>query len=418
MTLSLLNVRLWLGWWRHPVELRATSAHYLRMLREGIIMALVFLALSVLLFHLAHPRSVPLLLTPELLRLLVSVGGYLAALFSCFLLLPGITMRLLAHRGERGGESTVYGCCFAVLLDPPSHFFARIGLTHETARWYSLPLDWDMVFEPSEAEFELTVLSGTGWVERLRRLGPASRVLTQPVPQPLSRAGTSAASQAVDNESAGNDNNGDGELKDEPEGATAEEKQILRRFARRADLSWRASPAKIASMGWACVVTGLLLFPGLPAYVALLVLLVYPLNLRNMNDPASRVAVIVSLAVLFILCMIFIAMGLRHLRIWQRVRRVRHELPASVRGEVTCWIPYKDMWSPNDGQNRRETLVSLRLPDRETHIFRIPIRYMHRVRKRGALVRITYLPTTERVQGVAYVEAPAQVTARDSSHAN
>ena len=74
--------------------------------------------------------------------------------------------------------------------------------------------------------------------------------------------------------------------------------------------------------------------------------------------------------------------------------------------------------SKNDKRNRRETLINLRLLDGQTHIFRIPIRYLHRDRKRGAHVRITYLPATERVQEVGYVEVPTQATVEDSSHAN
>jgi hypothetical protein len=73
------------------------------------------------------------------------------------------------------------------------------------------------------------------------------------------------------------------------------------------------------------------------------------------------------------------------------------------------------MYSPSDQRNRRETLIDLRLPTGQSQIFRIPIRYMHRVRERGALVRITYLPTTERVQDVGYVEAPTQAAVGDSA---
>jgi hypothetical protein len=320
-----------------------------------------------------------------------------------------VTSWLFARRGDRDGESTVYGRCFAVLLDPPSRFFARIGLTRETARWYCLPLDWDAVVEPSEAEFELTVQTGTGWVERLRRLRPASRVLTQPGPE-LPEHTESATPQSEDEEPPGHDNSDD-EREDEPEGATAEEKQALRRFARRANLGWRTSPANIATGGWTLVVSGLLFGPGLLVFVVMWVLV----SPRTFSDPDGRVPGITGMAVFFAIGLGCIIWGLRDLRIWQRVRRSRHELPATANGEVTCWIPYKDTWSPNDWQNHRETLINLRLPDGQSYIFRIPIRYLHRVRKRGTHVRITYLPTTERVQDVSYVEAPAQVTARDSS---
>ena len=75
------------------------------------------------------------------------------------------------------------------------------------------------------------------------------------------------------------------------------------------------------------------------------------------------------------------------------------------------------MWTPSDLQQRKETLIDLRLPDGQTHIFRIPIRYLHRVRRRGQRLRITYVLTTERVLDVVRVEAPVGATQASSEQA-
>jgi hypothetical protein len=355
MTLFLLNLRAWLGRWRHPIELRATGALYLRVLRNMIAPLIVLMAIMWILFILAILAHLPPAhrhLSPALLREALRFAGGIGVICGAFYLglplLLAITSRLFARRGERGGESTVYGRCFTVLLDPPSHFFARIGLTRETARWYGLPLDWDAVVEPSEAEFELTVLAGTGWVERLRRLGPASRVLTQPAPE-LPEHGEIAAPQAEDTEPSGNDDTSNDEREDEPEGATAEEKQTLRRFARRSDLGWRSSPANIACGGWALVVGGLLFGPGLLVFVVMSVLL----SPRTFSDPGGRVAGITGMAIFFAIGLGCIIWGLRYLLVWRRVRRFRHEQPASVAGEVLCWIPTETCTARATGRSAR-----------------------------------------------------------------
>jgi hypothetical protein len=45
MTLFLLNLRAMLGWWRHPAELRATSALYFRGLRNMIAPLIIVMAI-------------------------------------------------------------------------------------------------------------------------------------------------------------------------------------------------------------------------------------------------------------------------------------------------------------------------------------------------------------------------------------
>lgn len=72
-------------------------------------------------------------------------------------------------------------------------------------------------------------------------------------------------------------------------------------------------------------------------------------------------------------------------------------------------MPYRDMWSPSDSRQRKETLINVRSRGGEEHIFRVPIRFLHRVRERGAWVTVEYLPGTERVLDVRYADAPSDV---------
>lgn len=96
--------------------------------------------------------------------------------------------------------------------------------------------------------------------------------------------------------------------------------------------------------------------------------------------------------------------GARLLRRARRMRRLSEAQPDSVTGEIVGWMPYRDMWSPTDFRQRTETLIKLRAADGSDHIFRVPIRFLHRVRRRGARVRVTYQPVAERVLDVAYAE--------------
>jgi hypothetical protein len=95
----------------------------------------------------------------------------------------------------------------------------------------------------------MEVMPTTGWVHRLRLAGVSPKELTQPVPEitlldllPAARAPEGAA--------------GVGEPDDEPQdqdgdevGTSAEERRVLRRFARRQPLDWRAGAGAVACVG-------------------------------------------------------------------------------------------------------------------------------------------------------------------------
>ncbi len=77
MTRFLLNLRAMLGWWRHPVELRAMSAHYLRMLRDLAAFSIVWIPVVAVFFSSLFRHRFSLLPTPQSLRFAgVMIGMY------------------------------------------------------------------------------------------------------------------------------------------------------------------------------------------------------------------------------------------------------------------------------------------------------------------------------------------------------
>ncbi len=138
--------------------------------------------------------------------------------------IAGTTRLWLAARGARHPLDSAYGRCYATLLSP-SFYFARIGLSTETARWYALPLTWDATVVPSLDEFELLVNPVTGYVERLRRLGEAPVELRQEI--------QNADAPETPRERAETDTGK----------ATPEQRRELYRTARREGLRWAINPA-------------------------------------------------------------------------------------------------------------------------------------------------------------------------------
>jgi hypothetical protein len=300
--------------------------------------------------------------------------------------------------------ATIYGRCLDVRIDPPRYFVARIGLNAQSARWYSLPLDWDGVVTPSEAQIELDVLPATGWVERLRHAGPPPRDLRQLTLDVLIEA--SAVEPDAEDATAGTDDASEEAAALEEVGATQDERRAMRQFARHTSLGSRISAPSWHVLGWISVILGMLvmLAPfGVVGYLAL----AFPQELsRSLKGPDTISVIVLLLAIFVSLGLILVATGIFCLWGWRRYGRYDSEPAASVDGAVLAWMPYRDMWSPTDWQQRTETLISLRLPDAQTHVYRIPIRYLHRVRQRGAHVRITYAPTTERVRAVTRLDEP------------
>jgi hypothetical protein len=402
MTLLGLRLRSFLGWGLHPVELRRRSARFLRAFSIWCISFLLlplfwFLAPALDHRHLQWPP------TAASVRGLAVVLIYGLSLLVISTLAPAVASWWLARRGAGSVVTTGYGHCYAIRLDPPGFFFARIGETPRTAKWYSLPLDWDRIVSPSDAQYELAVLAATGWVERVHRLGASSREVSQPVPALLEPI----QSDELDARST-NDEDGGAEadaLDFEEEGATNEERRAMSQFARRANLGWRSSTRDLAHVGWIYVAGGAaVVLIGVVGYLALFSP-TSPSGEMTQSNVISVLAAYVALIILFAIpCLAF---GLRWLRAWRRYRRFNTTSPLTADGEVNAWVPYRDLYSGSGWQDRKETLISLRLPDGHEHVFRIPVRYLHRVRRRGARVRITYRPTTERVLEVAYADEPA-----------
>ena len=178
----------------------------------------------------------------------------------------------------------------------------------------------------------------------------------------------------------------------------------MRAFARHAPLGWRASTGYLALNGWTGVVGGsfgLLMLVGLIVIVALTLPSSWASSVR---DPSSIGTILGLMAFFSALGLTCFAFGLYCLRGWRRYRPFDNAVPVIAQGEVLAWMEYRDLWWPSDWQQGKETLITLRMPDGREHIFRIPIRFLRRVRRRGAHVRITYRPTTERVLDVAYAD--------------
>ena len=280
----------------------------------------------------------------------------------------------LAARGAERSMSTAYGHCFATLLSP-SAYFARIGLSPTDARWYALPLTWDVTVIPGEAEFELHMNPVTGYVERLRRLEGAPVDLRQDAPLADLRIGV----QRVE-PSAG--------------AATKEQRRELYRVARRENLRWAINPTDIVVTGWTFIISGLILGFGQLA-VAVYLLLTYPVHFA----PGGKEAGIAYLSFFVMLGVALIAGGIYLLRVWGRVRSLSGTPAETLEGTVVVWTPYKNFFSSGKG-----FLVNLRPADGSKREFLVPQRYAHRVTHAGNRVAITYLPDTSRVLDVRPLE--------------
>src|SRR5579859_6181720 len=232
MNSLLLFMRTLLGWGEHPDALRARHDKIIRDLPWLIGFWLAGCAFfpGMLYMSALSAHHIPSLARE--LRASAPIIIWLTLMCSVIPLLA-TTFGILARRGARSGMTSTHGRCFAVLTGRAGYLFARIGLTPEAARWYALPLDWDEVVEPGDAEYELTVNPGSGWVARVRRLGSAPRELVQEVPVML----TGKEARPADREALRS-------VKDE--GATKEERLALKRYARSRKLWWRASTGRIA----------------------------------------------------------------------------------------------------------------------------------------------------------------------------
>ena len=399
MRLLGLRLRSWLGWGEHPSMLRWHSAWLMKAFTRvfipgALLLSLMIVVASVLPF-VERYHSLPSHVTPDLIRLVLVLEIFLWLVGIIFVLLPAVSRRNLARRGDASQISRVYGRCFAVLLAPGfDEMFARIGASRETARWYRFPLAWDRVVAPSEDQLELDVLETTGWVERVRRSGGVPGEMSQPAPteEELRAAPTRSATPDAVREARE-------EMRRELRGdASEEERKELRRYARRAGFKASQTPRQIAVNAWSLVLGGIVFTPAWPAlYIVVGVL--YPASMYHRADDGVGLGVAAIFTIVG-LCCIWYAVKL--LRLSRRLRRLDEAPPESMAGKILCWTPYGG------------GLIKLRAVDGRERIFLIPVRYGHRVRRRGAWVRVTYQPVSERVLDVAYVEEPVHAAREEA----
>lgn len=163
------------GWGYNPSTLRLNS-------RGAFIAAGGFLLFTILEYvpffvHFVHPPSIEggvALLLHGFAPVIIG-NAALSLLFA----ISGIIQWRRAEAGAPQAPVTVDGYCFDSVLVRSLPLFALIGMTHEQARWFSLPIEWDTVVEPGDDRFELTYTPATGFVERLRRIGAEPQELRQ-----------------------------------------------------------------------------------------------------------------------------------------------------------------------------------------------------------------------------------------------
>jgi hypothetical protein len=393
MTLFWLRLRTWFtGWGGHPDDLRFLSWRSLRVFWVYTA-AEIFVVLTIPVWMFIERRPVDfgrtLLVTSVLQAFFVAIA------------LSSLACTVIYRRRAR--EATLdpehlMGYCYGVAFDPPSPCYFRFGPTSDTAEWYLVPLEWEELIStaPPDTPFELWVLPVTGWVERLRRSGSEPQEVSQPVPEPL------PAGDAVPDEQAQ-----EGAAEDQPEdtGATREEARAMKRFARRAGLTWLATPRHLFWSWVSSLAIGALICVGGLVFMAWLIA-TYPLAFRSEE---GRVAFAVVLAFFEICGLAVCVMGLWPLAAWRRVRRL-DTTPAEATGEVVAWLRYRNWYGPFSIRHdqRREKLIQLRAAGGAEQIFRLPPKLAHRVQRRGQHVRITYRVGSGHVLDVRHVEAPLQ----------
>jgi hypothetical protein len=398
MTLLRLRLRRWfLGWGYHPDELRFLSLYLQRDARLCVLYA-IFLPAILVVIQTINRR-------PVTLDFIVHVTLVLLILFlaiALLLLAVAFVYRRRARAATLNPEHLM-GYRYGIAFDPPSPCYVRFGLTADIAKWYLVPLEWEEIISTAlpDTPFELWVLPVTGWVERLRRGGAEPLEVSQPVPEPLP-AGDAVPDEHTREEAAAD--------QPEDEGATREEARAMKRFARRAGLTWLATPRHLFWSWVSSLTIGALICVGGLVFMAWLIA-TYPLAFRSEE---GRVAFAVVLAFFEICGLAVCVMGLWPLAAWRRVRRL-DATPTEAMGEVVAWMRYRNWYGPFSIRNdqRREKLIQLRAANGTEQILRLPPKLAHRVQRRGEHVRITYRVGSGHVLDVRHVEAPVQAAVTD-----
>jgi hypothetical protein len=333
-----------------------------------IALCAVFFPAAIVVEHLLHRTPVP---WPSVTR--TAVTGVIASLvLISFIWVPIVVRLWLAARGAGQPLVSVYGHCYATLLSP-SGYFARIGLSEETARWYVLPLSWDATVMLGSDQFELLVNPVTGYVDRLRRLGGAPVELRQDTQDAEAEGDAAEADEADEGE------------------ATSEQRRQLYRTARQERLRWAINPAEVLWNAWAFIVGGIFFAPGMLIFDAYLLL-----SPSVRFAPGGKEATIISLAAFTLVGLALIGTGVYLFRIWRRLKRLSRQLPpTTVEGAVLVWTRYMSLFTSGKG-----ALVELQLVDGTRKLFLVPGRWEHRISHRGNRVAVTFVPGTGRVLDV------------------
>jgi hypothetical protein len=383
MTIFRPRLRAWLGWGRSQDDLRVQSAQLFRAVWVGVVGYGLLLPLF---FFIAGMFYEPFgAFTRNLLttRFGLIYGGLLLAL-TLYLLIPAMSYRRLAQRGEAQPPPIISGRCYEV-VQGKSDIFARIGDSVEPAQWYHLPLAWEADVETSASGYELTVNPATGFVERLRRLGAIPKEVRQFSAMEI-EAGQAVASHESD------------EDEEEKSGrATREQRRELKRALRSFGSALGLSPQLFFICGIMFLVLGLVCL-GLIIWLAIIL---YTTEQTKHAQGAAE-ASIAFVAFLTAFSMAILGYGFYLFWIWHRTRRLEHEESAQIEGVIVYWMPYG-----NPGyEPRADTLLRMRADDGSTQVFRVHRRWENRVRTPNQRFRVTYLPTTHRVLDVRMVDNP------------
>jgi len=295
-----------------------------------------------------------------------SFTAFFFILVCCFLLYA-IRAHILARRVEAQGTEVVWGHCYEILLHLTSVVFVCIGPTKEQAKWYALPQSWEIAVHSPDALLELEIMSGNGFVKQLRRMDHDPLTLDREKPE------LDAAPDEPSDEQS------------EPPEPSSEEIRELRRYARKHGMFWGASPASVGAQ----VGTLILLAAFCLGFTIWFDIALHP-YVKTQSDLFTLIDLSVFVIVIGLGSLIW---GLWMLPRWRRMRHASRQPREIAEGVIVSWVkPLSSTSSSNE-----ETLLKIRLDDGKERIFRIPHRFIERVRTVGARVRITYIPTIERV---------------------
>lgn len=368
-----LRVRSAWGWGASPSSLRRLSRVTRNQWKAILIFELIVLAF-VCISTQAQFAGQPSHLTAlnESSRLILNYLWPQALLLGFCLALNSIIAHMLDKRATKAARQpnvTRAGFCFSTVISQTHGLFALVGPMRQRARWFRMPLDWDVLVEPGADYYLLTYNPITGYVEQVERQGTQPQARSRAADEPAEQEGAAAA------DTAGNE-------------ATPDERRELKRLARSAGVGWGVDSAGLPVSGAALAIGGL----------ALMAIPFVLLAIRGGSDGAASgdAPTLLTLALLDSLCVIpgvvLGAQAMRVVRAWAHLRGATTAPSEVAEGIQVCWTPYGD-WFANGG----DMLVAVQVADGEQLLFRVPGYFMHRVRQVSAGVRVTYNALSWRV---------------------